>query len=185
MPERLEVLVEGGKATPGAPLGPALGPLGVNIVKVVKDINDKTKSFEGMKVPVVLLIDAKTKEYTIEVGTPPVSALILKEIGVEKGSGEAGKTMIGSINLKQAIRIAGIKQDALQGKDLKRRVMEIVGTCVSMGVKVEGKAPKDALAEIKAGEYPQAPPRCPARPFVPPGRRGPPRGRAAPPRPRS
>src|SRR6266568_3524680 len=110
MPERLEVLIEGGKATPGAPLGPALGPLGVNIVKVVKDINDKTKSFEGMKVPVVLLIDAKTKDYTIEVGTPPVSALILKEIGAEKGSGEAGKTMVGNLSLKQAVKIAGIKK---------------------------------------------------------------------------
>jgi len=156
MPERLEVLVEGGKATPGAPLGPALGPLGVNIVKVVKDINDRTKSFEGMKVPVVLLIDAKTKEYTIEVGTPPVSALILKEIGVEKGSGEAGKTMIGSLTLKQAVKIAGIKQDTLQGRDLKKRVMEIVGTCVSMGVKVEGKPPKDVIAEIQTGKYDHA-----------------------------
>ncbi len=153
MPERLEVLLDAGKATPGAPLGPALGPLGVNIVKVVKDINDKTKPFEGMKVPVVLLIDTKTKEYTIEVGTPPVSALILKEIGAEKGSGEAGKTMVGSISLKQAVKIAGIKQDTLAGRDLKRRVKEVVGTCVSMGVRVEGKSPKDVLAEIEAGKH--------------------------------
>ena len=78
MAERLEVLVDGGKATPGPPLGPALGPLGVNIVEIVKAINDKTKNFEGMKVPVTLLIDAKTKAYTIEVGTPPTSALVLK-----------------------------------------------------------------------------------------------------------
>ncbi len=153
MPERLEVLVEGGKATAGPPLGPALGPLGVNIVQVVKDINEKTKSFDGMKVPVVLLIDPKTKRYTIEVGTPPVSALILKEIGAEKGSGEAGKTMIGNISLKQAIKIADIKKDALQGGDLKKRVMEVIGTCVSMGVTVEGKKPKEILAEIQAGKY--------------------------------
>src|SRR3990170_7614775 len=153
MPERLEVLVDGGKATPGPPLGPALGPLGLNIVQVIKDINDRTKSFEGMKVPVVLLIDAKTKEYTIEVGTPPVSALILKEIGVEKGSGEAGKTMVGSVSLKSILKIADLKKDALGGKDLKRRAMEIVGTCVSMGVKVEGKPPKEMIAEIKAGKH--------------------------------
>ena len=153
MPERLEVLVDGGKATAGPPLGPALGPLGVNIVQVVKDINEKTKSFDGMKVPVVLLVDAKTKAYTIEVGTPPVSALIKKEIGAEKGSGEAGKTMVGSISLKQVLKIADIKKEALQGKSLKKRVMEIVGTCVSMGVKVEGKLPKEMIADIQAGKY--------------------------------
>ena len=153
MPERLEVLVDGGKATPGQPLGPALGPLGVNIVQVVKDINEKTKSFEGMKVPVVLLIDTKTKEYTIEVGTPPVSALILKEVGAEKGSGEAGKTMVGSVSIKALINISDMKKDTLQGKDVKRRVMEVVGTCVSMGVKVEGKNPKEIMQEIKDGKW--------------------------------
>lgn len=153
MAERLEVLVEGGKATAGPPLGPALGPLGVNIMQVVKEVNERTKSFDGMKVPVVLLIDPRTKAYTIEVGTPPVSALILKEIGAEKGSGEAQKTMIGSISIEAAVKIANIKRDALQGKDLKARVMEVVGTCVSMGVKVEGKMPKEALAELRDGKY--------------------------------
>ena len=153
MPERVEVLVEGGKATPGAPLGPALGPLGLNIVQVVKDINERTKAFDGMKVPVTLLVDAKTKAYTIEVGTPPVSALLLKEICAEKGSGEAGKTMVGNISLKAAVKIAEIKKETLAGRDLKRRVMEVVGTCVSMGVKVEGKPPKEVLAEIKAGKH--------------------------------
>ena len=82
-----------------------------------------------------------------------MSALILKEIGAEKGSGEAGKLMVGSISLKQILKIADIKRDALQGKDAKKRVMEIVGTCVSMGVKVEGKPPKEALAEIQAGKH--------------------------------
>ena len=156
MPERIPVLVDGGKASAGPPLGPALGPLGLNIMAVVKDVNEKTKAFEGMKVPVTVIVDPKTKSYTIEVGTPPVSALILKEIGAEKGSGEAGKTMIGSISLKQILKIADIKQDALQGRDLKKRVMEIVGTCVSMGVKVEGKAPKEILAEIQAGKHDKA-----------------------------
>lgn len=153
MAERLEVLVDGGKATPGPPLGPALGPMGLNIVQVLKDINEKTKAFEGMKVPVVLLIDTKTKEYTIEVGTPPVSALILKEVGAEKGSGEAGKTMVGNISIKAVVGISEMKRDSLQGKDVKRRAMEVVGTCVSMGVKVEGKNPKDMIKEIKEGKW--------------------------------
>src|SRR5439155_1748460 len=74
MVEKLSVLVDGGKATPGPPLGPALGPLGLNIVEIIKAINEKTKSFEGMKVPVTLLVDPKSKAFTIEVGTPPTSA---------------------------------------------------------------------------------------------------------------
>ena len=149
----VDALVNGGQATAGPPLGPALGPLGVNIVEMIKDINEKTKSFEGMKVPVVLLIDPKTKEYTIEVGTPPVSALVLKEIGQEKGSGEAGKTMIGSISMKSIMKIAEMKKDTLQGKDAKNRAMEVVGTCVSMGVKVEGKNPKEMIKEIVEGKW--------------------------------
>jgi len=153
MAERLEVLVDGGKATPGPPLGPALGPLGVNIVEIVKAINDKTKNFEGMKVPVTLLIDAKTKAYTIEVGTPPTSALVLKEIGLEKGSGDAGKTRVGNLSLAQAIRVAGMKTDAMQGKTTKSRVLEVVGTCVSMGVTVEGRPAKDVSKDIRSGKF--------------------------------
>jgi large subunit ribosomal protein L11 len=106
-----------------------------------------------MKVPVTLIIDPKTKAYTIEVGTPPVSALILKETGAAKGSGEAGKTMVGNISLQKAIKIADIKRDTLAGRDLKRRVMEVIGTCVSMGVTVEGKKPKEMFAEIRAGKH--------------------------------
>ena len=156
MTERLQVLVDGGKATPGPPLGPALGPLGVNIVEVLKAINEKTKAFEGMKVPVTLLIDPRTKGYTIEVGTPPTSALVLKELGVEKGSGDAGKTRVGNLSLQAAIRIAKMKAEAMQGTSLKVRVLEVVGTCVSMGVTVEGKPAKEASKEIRAGKFDKA-----------------------------
>ena len=156
MAEVLEVLVDGGKATAGPPLGPALGPMGMNIMEIVKAINDRTKSFEGMKVPVKLVIDTKTKAYTIEVGTPPTSALILKEIGAEKGSGEAGKTRIGNLSIAQAIKIANMKADVMLAKDLKGRVLEVVGTSVSMGVTVDGKNPKDVTAEIRAGKYDKA-----------------------------
>ena len=81
MAETIEVLVEGGKASAGPPLGPALGPLGVNVMQVVNAINEKTKHFDGMKVPVKVIVDPKTKGFEIEVGTPPVTALILKELG--------------------------------------------------------------------------------------------------------
>ncbi len=153
MPEKLEVLVDGGKATPGPPLGPALGPLGLNIVEVLKAINEKTKNFEGMKVPVTLVIDPKTKAYEISVGTPPTSALIQKEIGIDKGSGSAGKTNVGNLSLEKAIRIAKMKTDVMQGKSLKSRVLEVVGTCVSMGVTVEGKSAKEFSHEIREGKH--------------------------------
>ena len=156
MAETIEVLVDGGKATAGPPLGPALGPMGLNIMEIVKAINDKTRSFEGMKVPVKLVIDSKTKGYTIEVGTPPTSALILKEIGAEKGSGEAGKTRIGNLSMAQVVRVATMKSDTMQGRNMKSRALEVVGTCVSMGVTVEGKSPKDMTAEIRAGKYDKA-----------------------------
>lgn len=153
MAEKLEVLVDGGKATAGPPLGPALGPLGLNIAQVVAAINERTQAFVGMKVPVTLLIDARTKAYTIDVGTPPTSALVLKELGAAKGSGEAGKTRVGDLSLAGAIRIAEMKRGTLQGKTLKARVLEVVGTCQSMGVTVDGKAPKDIVAEIRAGKH--------------------------------
>jgi len=153
MAEKLEVLVDGGKATPGPPLGPALGPLGVNIVEIIKAINEKTKNFEGMKVPVTLLIDSRTKAFSIEVGTPPTSALIQKELGIEKGSGDPGKTRVGNLNLAQAVKIANMKTDAMQGKTLRARVLEVVGTCVSMGVTVDGKPAKELSKEIRAGKF--------------------------------
>ena len=156
MAEVLEVLVDGGKATAGPPLGPALGPMGMNIMEIVKAINERTKSFEGMKVPVKLVIDTKTKTYTIEIGTPPTSALILKELGAEKGSGDAGKTRIGNLSIAQAVKIAGMKTDVMLAKDIKARVLEVVGTCVSMGVTVDGKGPKEVTAEIRAGKYDKA-----------------------------
>ena len=153
MVEKLQVLVDGGRVTPGPPLGPALGPLGLNIVEILKAINEKTKSFEGMKVPVTLTVDPKTKAFTIEVGTPPTSALISKELKVEKGSGDPGKTRVGNLSLSQAIKIANMKADAMLAKTLKARVHEVVGTCVSMGVTVEGKPAKEFSRDLEAGKY--------------------------------
>jgi len=81
MAETIVALVDGGKASAGPPLGPALGPMGVNIMQVINTINDKTKEFNGMKVPVKVIIDPTTKNFEIEVGTPPAASLILNEIG--------------------------------------------------------------------------------------------------------
>lgn len=153
MAEKLEVLVDGGKATPGPPLGPALGPMGVNVIQVVNAINEKTKAFMGMKVPVTLLVDSKTKSFEIKVGTPPVSALVLKELGAEKGSGSPKATKVGNLTVEQVQKIAEMKKDSMLGKDKKSRFKEVLGTCVSMGVTVDGKDPKQVIREIEKGEY--------------------------------
>ncbi len=153
MAEVVEALVDGGKATAGPPLGPALGPLGVNIMEVIKVINEKTKAFQGMKVPVKVVVDPNTKSFEITVGTPPTSALIKKELGLEKGSGDARKTKVGNLKMEQVKKIADMKKESLLGKDMKSRVKEIIGTCQSMGVTVEGKNPKDILKEIDEGKY--------------------------------
>lgn len=155
MADTVEVLVEGGKATPGQPLGPALGPLGVNIPKIVQEINAKTKVFDGMKVPVKIIIDSKTKNFDIKVGTPPTSSLISKELGVEKGSGSPKATKVGNLSVEQAIKIAQMKADSLMGKDLKMRVLEVVGTCTSMGVTIDGQEPKAFREAVLAGKYDQ------------------------------
>jgi len=152
MVQSLEILVEGGKATPGPPLGPALGPLGLNIGQVVKEINEKTKDYQGMTVPVKITVDPKTKSYTITVGTPPVSALIKKELGIEKGSGSPKTNKVGDLKLEQVKKIARMKiQDSLS-PNLKAMVMEVLGSCVSMGVTVEGMDPKEVQEKIRNGE---------------------------------
>jgi large subunit ribosomal protein L11 len=153
MSETVEALVEGGKASAGPPLGPALGPMGVNIMQIINTINDKTKSFEGMKVPVKVIIDPKTKDFEIEVGTPPAASLILNEIGAEKGSGAPSTHKIGDLTIDQAIRVAKMKYDNLLGKELKQKTKEIIGTCVTMGVTVEGKKPQETQKAIDEGEY--------------------------------
>ncbi|HHT75368.1 MAG: 50S ribosomal protein L11 [Methanomassiliicoccaceae archaeon] len=155
MADTVEVLVEGGKATPGQPLGPALGPLGVNIPKIVAEINNKTKAFNGMKVPVKIIIDSKTKDFEIKVGTPPTTSLITKELGIEKGSGSSKSVKVGNLTMDQVVKIAQMKADSLMGKDLKNQVLEIIGTCTSMGVTIEGKDSKAIRADILAGNYDQ------------------------------
>ena len=151
--QTLDQLVEGGKATAAPPLGPALGPLGVNIGQVIAEINKKTAAFKGIQVPIKLIVDTDTKEFTVEVGTPPVSALIKKEANIEKGSGAPNVDKVADLRIEQIIKIAKMKVDALLGKDMFAKVKEVIGTCTSMGVLVEGKEPKVAIAEINGGAF--------------------------------
>ncbi|MBR9692225.1 50S ribosomal protein L11 [Candidatus Woesearchaeota archaeon] len=151
--ETIEQLVEGGKATAAPPLGPALGPMGVNIGEVVKVINEKTEGFKGMQVPVKITIDTDTKEFEIKVGTPPASALIKKEAHIEKGSGNPKADKVADLLIEQIIKISKMKESDLMGKTLKDRVKEIIGTCNSMGVMVEGVAAVKAIQLVNEGKF--------------------------------
>jgi len=152
MAEVVEVLVAGGKATAGPPIGPALGPLGINVKAVVDEINKKTGSFNGMQVPVKIEVDDK-KNFTVTVGIPPTTALIKKEANIEKGSAEPSTIVVGNLPLEAAVSIARMKQNDMLSYDLKTAVKEVVGTCVSMGITVDGKKPKEVIAAINAGAY--------------------------------
>lgn len=146
----VEALVPGGKASAGPPLGPALGPLGVNVAQVVAKINEQTKDLNGMQVPVKIKVKSRT-EFEIEVGTPPTSALILKEIGAEKGTGD--KTTVGNLTMEQVLRIANIKRRGLLSKTLKNAAREVIGTAGSVGATIEGMPSKEAQAAVAIGKY--------------------------------
>ena len=150
MADVVQVLIPGGKATPGPPIGPSLGPLGINVKKVVDDMNAQTASYNGMMVPVTIIVD-DNKNVTLEVGTPPTSALILMEAGLEKGSSTGD--VVGNLTIKQAVKIAEMKREKSLSYELRNTVKEVLGTCVSMGISVEGKTPKEVQRDIDEGNY--------------------------------
>jgi large subunit ribosomal protein L11 len=151
----VELIVNGGQANAGPPLGPALGPLGVNIVAIVNKINEITKEYAGMKVPVKISVDTEDKTFEITVGTPTASALIVAELKVEKGSGTPNTVKIGDLTMEQILKIAKIKGPQLLAPTVKKATKELLGTCVSLGVTVEGKDPREVQKEVDAGNYEQ------------------------------
>jgi len=151
--QTISSLVTGGEASAGPPLGPALGPMGVNILQIISAINEKTKEFQGMKIPVTVVVDADTKKWEIEVGIPSASALLLKDAGIQKGSGTSGTEWVGEVSADMIAKIAKVKLETSYASSLKSVAKQIVGTCVSLGIKVEGKTPKEFTAEINEGKW--------------------------------
>jgi len=162
----VKALVEGGKASAGPPLGPTLAQNKLNVKDVIDKINEKTKDFAGMQVPVEVIADTETKEITIKVGTPPVSAMIKKELKLDKlaktawtvpapkeGETAAPEEFKASISFDQIVKIAKGKMDSLATKSLKNAVKQIVGSCVSCGVSIEGKHPNEIQKEINEGKW--------------------------------
>jgi large subunit ribosomal protein L11 len=144
-------LVEGGKATGGPPFGPALGPLGVNINSIVAEINEKTKPFAGIKVPVKVIVDTTTKTFKIEVGAPPTSAMIMKELGISVGA-KVKDEVVGNLTLEQLKNVVKAKEAKLYGKSIAERAKQVLGTCKSMGVKCENEDPREIIKKINSGE---------------------------------
>ena len=149
----IKILADGGAMAPGPALSQKLGPAGINMSLVLQKINDATKNFKGMKVPVEISVNSTTKTFEVKVFSPPVSELVKKELGIEKGSGAQDKMKVGNASIEQIISIAKTKMPNMLSRDLKAAVKNIVGTCVSLGILIENKHPNEIQKEIDDGKY--------------------------------
>jgi len=146
-------IVSGGEATGGPPIGPALGPLGFNIMAVVNRINELTAVYEGTRVPVEVTLDTDTKEFTVKVGMLSTYALVTQALLISKGSATPNTEYVGDLSFDQLVEVARRKREGLLAASLKTAVKEILGSCLSIGVTVDGKPAKEAQALIEAGAY--------------------------------
>ena len=150
---QIKLLAEGGAMKPGPALSQKLGPAGIPINQVIQKINEATSDFPGLKVPVELDIDVKTKKFEVKIFSPPVAELLKKELGIAKGSGMQIKTLVANASIEQIISVAKTKMQNLLCKDLKSAVKVVIGTCVSLGVLVENKPAKEVERDIESGKY--------------------------------
>lgn len=150
---QIKLLIDGGSMEPGPALSQKLGPIGININQVIQKVNDSTKGFKGLKVPVELDVDPSTKSFEITVFSPPVSELLKKELGIEKGSGMQKKMTMYNASIEQIISVAKIKLPNMLSKNLKAAVKTVAGTCGSLGVLVENKSAAEIEKEINEGKY--------------------------------
>ena len=148
----IEVLVPGGQANPGPPLGPELGPTPVDVQAVVSEINEQTEAFDGTEVPVTVEYE-DDGSFSIEVGVPPTAELIKDEAGFDTGSGEPHEEFVADLTVEQVKQIAEQKLTDLLAYDSKQAAKEVVGTCTSLGVTIEGENPREFKERIDAGEY--------------------------------
>ncbi|NHX36839.1 MULTISPECIES: 50S ribosomal protein L11 [Halolamina] len=148
----IEVLVAGGEADPGPPLGPELGPTPVDVQAVVQEINEETDAFDGMEVPVTIDYD-DDGSFGIEVGVPPTAELIKDEAGFDTGSGEPQENFVADLTVDQLKKIAEQKSSDLLSYDTKNAAKEVAGTCVTLGVTIEGEDGRTFKQRIDAGDY--------------------------------
>ncbi|MBU3913821.1 MAG: 50S ribosomal protein L11 [Nanoarchaeota archaeon] len=149
----VKLIIEGGDMKPNASISQKLGPMGINIGKVIQDVNKETSGFKGMKVPVELDVNPKTKAFTIHVSSPPTAELLKKELGIELASGTAKKNKVGNLAIEQVISIAKTKQANMTAASLKAAVKSTLGSCGSLGILVESKEAKETSNEVSEGKY--------------------------------
>ena len=133
----IKLQIEGGKANPSPPVGPALGQHGVNIMDFCKAFNAQTQDQAGKVVPVVITVYAD-RSFTFITKTPPVPSLILEGCKIKKGSSEPNRDIVGTISNSKVEEIAKIKLPDLNTKKIDSAIQMVKGTARSMGVKVEG-----------------------------------------------
>ena len=133
----IKLHVPGGQANPAPPVGPALGQHGVNIMEFCKQFNIRTQDKQGITTPVEITVYAD-RSFSFITKTPPAAVLILRAIGLPKGSGEANREKVGKISRAQLEEIATTKMEDLNANDMDAAVQMIAGTARSMGVEVEG-----------------------------------------------
>ena len=150
----VKLLVEAGNVS-ASQMGPSLGPTGVNIGQVVKEVDSMTKEFKGMKVPVVLHINkaARPATFTVEIGTPPTSAMIKKAAGCEKGAHQPNIEKVGDLTIQQVLEIVEKKKENMLAKDVKSAAKEVLGTMNSMGVYCEGEKAVYIIQQINEGKF--------------------------------
>jgi large subunit ribosomal protein L11 len=131
----LKLLIDAGKASPSPPVGPALGQKGINIMEFCKAFNAQTSKKEGL-LPVVVTVFAD-RSFTFEVKTPPVSYLLKKAAGIEKGSGQVPRVKVGKVSRDKVIEIAKTKLEDLNTDNIEAAFKIIEGTAKSMGIEIE------------------------------------------------
>ena len=148
----IEVLVPGGQANPGPPLGPELGPTPVDVQAVVSEINEQTAAFDGTEVPVTVTYE-DDGSFEIDVGVPPTAALVKDELGFETGSGRPQAEFVADMTFDQLVTIAEQKLPDLLAYDTRSAAKEVAGTCVSLGVTIEGEDARSFKQRIDDGEF--------------------------------
>ena len=150
---KIKLLIDGGKMTPGPAVAQQLGPMGINMGKVIADVNEATKGFKGMKVPVELDIDEKTKEFTVSTSSPPTSELLKKELGLEKGTPDHKNQKMGNAAIEDIIKVTKVKYPEMLEKEFKSAVKSVLGTCASIGIFVESKEPNQLIEDVRIGKF--------------------------------
>lgn len=149
----IKLLVDGGAMKPGPAVSQKLGPLGININEVISKVNEATEGFKGMQVPVEVIVDSAKKTFEVEVFSPPISGMLKKEAGIQKGSGIQSKINSANLSIEQVIKVANSKLPNLLCNDLKAAVKTTIGSCVSLGMLIENKPAVEVAQDVESGVY--------------------------------